>query len=80
MGNFGENGGSLQSIGMLCREPYKTAEPIEMPFGMLSRVDPGNNVSDGSANVPTGRGTFRGVSGPLQNIGFWGLSKRVSCT
>jgi len=25
----------------------KTAEPIKMPFGMLSHVDPGNHVLDG---------------------------------
>ena len=28
---------------------------------------------------PTGRNTFRGMSGPLQSIGFWELGKRVSC-
>jgi len=27
--------------------PAKMAEPIEMPFGMLSRVGPGNHVLDG---------------------------------
>ena len=25
----------------------KTTEPIEMPFGMLSRVDPRNHILDG---------------------------------
>jgi len=40
----------------------QNAEPIEMPFGMLSLVDPRNNVLDGGADDPTGRGTFRGVS------------------
>jgi len=31
-----------------CRELCETAELIEMPFGMLSRVDPKNHVLDGS--------------------------------
>ena len=40
------------SIGV-CRsvchssEPNKTAEPIEMPFGLRTRVGPGNEVLDG---------------------------------
>jgi len=33
----------------------KTAEQIEMPFGMLTRVDPRNRVSD-----PQGKGAFEG--------------------
>jgi len=59
--------------------PAKTAEPIEMLFGMLSRVVPRNYVLDGGAGVPMGRGTLRGVSSSLQSIGFRGLGKRVSC-
>jgi len=40
----------------------KTAEPIEMPFGMPNRVDPRiNHAIDGGADVPTRRGIFRGV-------------------
>ena len=27
--------------------PAKTAEPIEMPFGLRIQVSPGNNVLDG---------------------------------
>ena len=57
----------------------KTAEPTEIPFGQLSWVSPGNHVLDGGADAPTGRGTFSGVSGPLQSIGFWGICKTVSC-
>jgi len=30
--------------------PTKTAEPIEMPFGMLSRVSSGNHVLHGGAH------------------------------
>jgi len=35
--------------GSVChdREPCKTAEPIEMPFGMLSGVGPRKHVLDG---------------------------------
>jgi len=51
--------------------PAKTAQPIEMLFGMLSHVDPGNHVLDRGADVVTGRGNFRGVYGPLQNVGCW---------
>jgi len=47
--------------------PAKMAEPIEMPFGMLSWVNPRNHVLDGGADAPTVRGTFRGVSSSLQN-------------
>jgi len=34
--------------------PTKTAEPIEMPFGVRTRVDPRNHVLDGG---PEGEGT-----------------------
>ena len=44
----------------------KTAEPIEMQFGTLSRVDP-EHVLYGDVDAPTGRGTF-GVSGRLKSI------------
>ena len=52
--------------------PAKTAEPIEMPSG-----GPRNHVLDGvQMHAPTGRGTFRGVFGPLQtakhmDFGCW---------
>jgi len=73
-------GGPLLSIGtfrsQLCK---KTAEPIKIPIGMLSHVDPENHVLDRGADAAMGRGTFRPVYCPLQSIGFWGLAKRVSC-
>jgi len=55
---------------------------IKMPFGMLSRVEPGNHVLDRGADAVTGRGNFRGVYGVLQNIQnrILVLGKRVSCT
>ena len=40
--------------------PAKTAEPIEMPFGMMTRVGSGNHVLDGGPDAPRGRGTFWG--------------------
>jgi len=55
------------------------AEPIEMPFGMLSRVDPRNRVLDGCADALTGRDTFTGVrevSDPLQSTGFRGIGSK----
>jgi len=75
-GNFkGEKGDPLKSIGTLCRELCKTAEPIEMLFGMLRRVDPRNHVlqcHEGS-DAPTGSGAFIGVTGTLQSTGFQGI-------
>ena len=40
--------------------PAKTAEPIEMPFGLRTRVGPGNHVLDGGSKSPMGRGNFEG--------------------
>jgi len=46
----------LLSIGTLCRELCKNAaEPIEMTFGMLSRVDARNHVLNVGADAPTAR-------------------------
>jgi len=42
----------------------KTAEPIEMPFWMKTRVGPRYHVLHGGAVIPRGRGNFRGLSGP----------------
>ena len=41
--------------GVLCRyvtivSPAKTAEPIDMPFGTLCEVGPGNHVLDAGAH------------------------------
>ena len=44
--------------------PAKTAEPIVMPFGLRTRVGPGNHVLDGGTDPPMRRGNFeerRGV-------------------
>ena len=37
----------------------KTAEPIEMPFGLRTRVDPWNHVLDG-VQIPAWEGTILG--------------------
>jgi len=41
----------------------KTAEPIEMPFALWTRVVPWNNVLD-RVQIPIGKGQFWG-KGPL---------------
>ena len=45
------------SVVSVCRSvtlvsPAKTAEPIEMPFGLRTRVAPGNHVLDGGPDLP----------------------------
>jgi len=39
--------------------PAKTAEPIEMPFGLRTLVGPGNHVLDG-VQIPHEKGQFLG--------------------
>jgi len=45
----------------------ETAEPVEMPFGMLSQVDPRNHVLDGGTDhrweraILKGKGMFRHI-------------------
>jgi len=48
-------------------EPCKTAQPIEIPFGLRTRMGPRNHVLDGGPDPPMGSGNFEG--GPLQSIG-----------
>jgi len=43
--------------------PAKTAEPIEMPFGLWARVVPRNHVLDGSPDPPCEGGNFE-LEGP----------------
>ena len=45
--------------------PDKTAEPIEMPFGLRTRVGPGNHVLDGGPDPPHGKGQFWGKGAPI---------------
>ena len=50
-----------QSVSLVSRA--KTAEPIEMPFGLRTRVGPGNHVLDGGPDLPMGRSNFEGERG-----------------
>ena len=40
--------------------PAKTAEPIEILFGLWTRVGPRNHVLDGGADAHMGRDNFEG--------------------
>ena len=40
--------------------PAKTAEAIEMPFGLRTWVGPRDHVLDGGSDNPMGRGKFLG--------------------
>jgi len=42
----------------------KMAEPIEMPFGMMSGLDPRNSVACGGNDAQTERDNFREKHGP----------------
>jgi len=55
-----------RSVGLsVCHtsEPCKTAEPIEMPFGLRTWMGPGNRVSDGGPDPPMGSDNFKGKRG-----------------
>jgi len=43
--------------------PAKTAEPIEIPLGLRTRVGPGNHVLDGGPGPFMGRCNFEGEEG-----------------
>ena len=44
--------------------PAKTAEPIEMPFGLRTRVGARNHVLHG-VQIPHGKGNFEGKTAPI---------------
>jgi len=48
--------------------PTKTAEPIEMPFGLKTRMGPGNHVLDGDPDTPW-EGAFFGERAPIYSVG-----------
>jgi len=53
-----------QSVTLV--SPAKTAAPIEMPFGLKTRVSLGNHVLDKGSDLPIGRGNFeRGKGRPI---------------
>ena len=51
--------------------PAKTAELIEMPFGLRTRMGPGNHVLDGGPDLPWEGAIFRGkdVTGHARRVG-----------
>lgn len=60
--------------------PAKTDEPVEMPFGMFTRVGPRTMYYVGCSS-PSQRGTFWWCPARLKAlsvVGFWGLGKRFS--
>ena len=48
--------------------PVKTAEPIELPFGLRTQVVPGNHVLDGGPDTPS-EGANWGKEVPIVSIG-----------
>ena len=52
-----------RSVSVTLVSPAKTAEPIELPFGLRTWVGPGNHVLDGSPDPSMGRGKFLGENG-----------------
>jgi len=56
--------------------PAKTAQPIEMPFGLRTRVGPGNHVLDGRPYCTRGKNNFEG-----EGTAHWKVYGRsaVSC-
>jgi len=51
--------------------PAKTAELIEVPFGLWIQMGPGNHVYDGDPD-PHGKGQFLGKGVPIYSLGtFW---------
>jgi len=40
------------SLSITLISPAKTAEAIEIPFGLRTRVGPGNHVLDGGTDIP----------------------------
>jgi len=46
------------------------AEPIDMPFGLKTRVDPGNHVLDEGPDPPWEESIWRGIGGrPIVKYG-----------
>ena len=61
--------------------PAKTAEPINMPFGLRTWVGPRNHVLDGGPDLPIGRGTFKGEGRPIvkyRDVLWLAVQKRLN--
>jgi len=50
----------MMMIGTFCRKLCKTAEPIEMPFELCTRVGPRKHVLDGAQIPPHLKGQLLG--------------------
>jgi len=63
-----------QSVGLSVTFviPAKMAEPIEMPFGLRTRVSPGNHVLDGGSDAPWEGAILRGKG--ASHCKVWGHS------
>jgi len=55
--------------------PAKTAEAIEMPFGLRTRVGPGNHVLHGGPDSPMGRGNLNII--PPWERAIWGKGEPI---
>ena len=55
-------------LSVMAMSPAKAAEPIEMPFGTLTRVGPRNHVLDRGPDLRTWSGNFEREKGPAQDI------------
>jgi len=53
-----------------CSDSCKTAESIEVPFGLRTRVGPRNHVLDGVSDAPMGRGYLEG-EGAAKTAKVW---------
>ena len=58
------------SVGRSVGLSAKTAAPINMPFGVRTRVSPGNHVSDGGPDPPMGRVNFEGGGASHCKVGY----------
>jgi len=68
-----------RSISVVCRSvglsvclsvcPAKTAAPIEMLFGLRTRVGPSNHVLDGGPDLPMGRAFLKGKGRAI--VKYW---------
>ena len=58
----------------------KTAEPIEMPFGLRTQVDPRNHLLDEGFDPPQGKGQFSGLCRHRKCIVTAKASKTDGCT
>jgi len=57
----------------------KTAEPIEIPFGIWTRVGPGIRVLTGGFGSTTGNGTFGGYISACPNLTAVDILNVVRC-